>query len=170
MEIISKSSMGELIISDEVLSSIAVNAAKDVDGVSSFCNKPVDVVNTIKQGSLKVMSPVRVVQDGDALKVFVYINIEAGAKIQPVAEKVQKVVKESVQNMTGKYVSKVNVIIASVENEEPENSVEPCESEEWLLIRLKVYCLFSAVFFWRIYESQWNERTGFCSYLWKWVF
>ena len=40
MEIISKSSMGELIISDEVLSSIAVNAAKDVDGVSSFCNKP----------------------------------------------------------------------------------------------------------------------------------
>ena len=48
MEIISKSSMGELIISDEVLSSIAVNAAKDVDGVSSFCNKPVDVVNTIK--------------------------------------------------------------------------------------------------------------------------
>ena len=49
MEIISKSSMGELVISDEVLSSIAVNAAKDVDGVSSFCNKPVDVVNTIKQ-------------------------------------------------------------------------------------------------------------------------
>ena len=49
MEIISKSSMGELVISDEVLSSIAVNAAKDVDGVSSFCNKPVDVVNTIIQ-------------------------------------------------------------------------------------------------------------------------
>ena len=56
MEIISKSSMGELVISDEVLSSIAVNAAKDVDGVSSFCNKPVDVVNTIKQGSLKVIA------------------------------------------------------------------------------------------------------------------
>ena len=63
MEIISKSSMGELVISDEVLSSIAVNAAKDVDGVSSFCNKPVDVVNTIKQGSLKVMSPVRIKQE-----------------------------------------------------------------------------------------------------------
>lgn len=40
MEIISKSSMGELIISDEVLSSIAVNAAKDVDGVSRFATNP----------------------------------------------------------------------------------------------------------------------------------
>lgn len=170
MEISNHTARGSLVISEEAISSIITNAAKDVDGVTGFSNKPADVVSTIKNGSLKVMSPVRVVQDGDALKVFVYINIEAGAKIQPVAEKVQKVVKESVQNMTGKYVSKVNVIIASVENEEPENSVEPCESEEWLLIRLKVYCLFSAVFFWRIYESQWNERTGFCSYLWKWVF
>ena len=56
MEIISKSSMGELVISDEVLSSIAVNATKDVDGVSSFCNKPVDVVNTIKQFLSKLRS------------------------------------------------------------------------------------------------------------------
>lgn len=78
MEIISKSSMGELIISDEVLSSIAVNAAKDVDGVSSFCNKPVDVVNTIKQGSLKVMSPVRIKQENDSFTISIYINIAPG--------------------------------------------------------------------------------------------
>lgn len=33
--------------------------------------------------------------------------------------------------MTGRLVSKVNVIIASVENEEPvKDSAEPCESEE----------------------------------------
>lgn len=52
MEIQSKSSMGELVISDEVVASIAINAAKDVDGVSSFHSGPVDVVSTIKQGSL----------------------------------------------------------------------------------------------------------------------
>ena len=89
MEIISKSSMGELIISDEVLSSIAVNAAKDVDGVSSFCNKPVDVVNTIKQGSLKVMSPVRIKQENDSFTISIYINIAPGKKFQTVATKVQ---------------------------------------------------------------------------------
>ena len=126
MEIISKSSMGELIISDEVPSSIAVNAAKDVDGVSSFCNKPVDVVNTIKQGSLKVMSPVRIKQENDSFTISIYINLALGKKFQTVATQVQSAVKESVQNMTGKLVTKVNVIVAGIDFEEPVSSVEPC--------------------------------------------
>lgn len=131
MEISKQMAKGSLTISEEAISSIVINAAKDVDGVTGFSNKPADVVTTIKSGSLKVMSPVRVTLDGDEIKVFVYINIAISAKIQPVAEKVQKVVKEAVQNMTGRLVSKVNVIIASVENEEPEkSSAEPCESEE----------------------------------------
>lgn len=131
MEISKQTAKGSLVISEEAISSIVINATKDVDGVTGFSNKPVDVVTTIKSGSLKVMSPVRVTLDGDEIKIFVYINIAINAKIQPVAEKVQKVVKEAVQNMTGRLVSKVNVIIASVENEEPVNdSAEPCESEE----------------------------------------
>lgn len=130
MEISKQTAKGSLTISEEAISSIVINAAKDVDGVTGFSNRPADVVTTIKSGSLKVMSPVRVTLDGDEIKIFIYINIEAAAKIQPVAEKVQKVVKESVQSMTGKLVSKVNVIIASVENEEPESSAAPCESEE----------------------------------------
>ena len=117
MEIISKSSMGELVISDEVLSSIAVNAAKDVDGVSSFCNKPVDVVNTIKQ-------------ENDSFSISIYINIAPGKKFQTVATQVQSAVKESVQNMTGKLVTKVNVIVAGIDFDEPVSSVEPCETEE----------------------------------------
>ena len=114
----------------EVLSSIAVNAAKDVDGVSSFCNKPVDVVNTIKQGSLKVMSPVRIKQENDSFSISIYINIAPGKKFQTVATQVQSAVKESVQNMTGKLVTKVNVIVAGIDFDEPVSSVEPCETEE----------------------------------------
>lgn len=130
MEISKITAKGSLTISEEAISAIVTNAAKDVDGVTGFSNRPADVVSTIKSGSLKVMSPVRVMLDGDEIKIYIYINIESGAKIQPVAEKVQRVVKEAVQNMTGKLVSKVNVIIASVENEEPQGSDEPCESEE----------------------------------------
>ncbi len=131
MEISKQTAKGSLVISEEAISSIVINATKDVDGVTGFSNKPSDVVTTIKSGSLKVMSPVRVTLDGDEIKIFVYINIAINAKIQPVAERVQKVVKEAVQNMTGRLVSKVNVIIASVENEEPvKDSAEPCESEE----------------------------------------
>lgn len=130
MEISKQTPQGGVIISEETVSSIVTNAAKDVNGVTGFSNKPDDVVSTIKKGSLKVMSPVRVFQDGDDLDISVYINIASGIKIQPVAEEVQRVVKEAVQNMTGKLVSKVNVIIASVEDDEPESSDAPCETEE----------------------------------------
>ncbi len=130
MEISKYDSQGGVIISEEAISSIATNAAKDVSGVMGFSNKPDDVVSTIKKGSLKVMSPVRIFQDGDDLDLSIYINISSGKKIQPIAEEVQKVVKEAIQNMTGKLVSKVNVIIASVENAEPAGSKEPCETEE----------------------------------------
>ena len=130
MEISKQTPQGVVIISEEAVSSIVTNAAKDVNGVTGFSNKPDDVVSTIKKGSLKVMSPVRVFQDGDDLDISVYINIASGIKIQPVAEEVQRVVKEAVQNMTGKLVSKVNVIIASVEDHEPESSDAPCETEE----------------------------------------
>lgn len=130
MEINTNTSMGELVISEEVISAIATNAAKDVDGVAGFCNRPVDVVTTIKKGSLKVMSPVRVSAVGDDLNISIYVNMLPGKKIRKVAEEVQLAVKESVQNMTGKLVSKVNVVIAGIELEEQLRSDEPCETEE----------------------------------------
>ncbi len=129
MEISNYSGKGDLIISEEAVSAIVINAAKDVDGVTGFSNRPADVVSTIKKGSLRVMSPVRIVQDGDNLDISVYINIASGIKIQPVAEDVQKVVKEAVQNMTGRYVSKVNVIVASLVDSKAPAAV-PSETEE----------------------------------------
>lgn len=130
MEIQSKSSMGELVISDEVVASIAINAAKDVDGISSFHNGPVDVVNTIKQGSLKVLSPVRIIQDGDNFSISIYVNVASGTKFQKVASQVQCAVKESIQNMTGKLVNKVNVIVAGIDFDEPTGADEPSEIED----------------------------------------
>ncbi|MCC8074114.1 MAG: Asp23/Gls24 family envelope stress response protein [Clostridiales bacterium] len=130
MEIYSKSSMGDLVISNEVLSSIAINAAKDVDGISSLYSKPVDVVSTLKQGSFRVMNPVRIMQDGENFSMSIYVNIAPGKKCRQVAADVQSAVKESVQNMTGKLVTKVNVIVAGIDFEEPVELKEPCETEE----------------------------------------
>ena len=130
MEIVSKSSMGELVISNEVISSIAINAAKDVDGVSSFHSGPVDVVNTIKQGSLKVMSPVRITQDGEKMDVSIYINLLPNKKIKSVSENVQHNVAEAILNMTGKEVSKVNVIIAGIDFPDNGDSNAPLTSEK----------------------------------------
>ena len=86
MEIIKNSDKGNLIISHEAISSIAINAAKDVDGVGSFSNRPVDVVSTIKKGSLKVMSPVRLTQNGEDMDVSICINLLPNKKIKTVSE------------------------------------------------------------------------------------
>ncbi len=130
MEITTSNSKGSLTISEEVLSSIATNAAKDVDGISSFSNRPVDVVSTIKKGSFKVMSPVRILQNGDDINVSIYVNLEPNKKIQSVAQNVQRNVKEAIQNMTGKLVSKVNVVIAGIDFDESGDSNAPTETKE----------------------------------------
>ncbi len=129
MEITSSNEKGSVIISEDVLASIATNAAKDVDGVSSFSNRPVDVVSTIKSGSLKVMSPVRIHQNGDDITINIYLNLEPNKKIRTVAQSVQSGVKEAVQNMTGRLVSKVNVIVAGIDFEEC-GADEPLQNEE----------------------------------------
>lgn len=129
MEITSSNEKGNLIINEEAISSIAINAAKDVDGVSSFSSKPTDFVSTIKKGSLKVMSPVRITQDGEDMDISIYINLLPNKKIKTVSENVQRNVHEAILNMTGKEVSKVNVIIAGIDFPENGDSNAPLTSE-----------------------------------------
>ncbi len=124
MDILDYGSDGNLVVSEDAVSSIAISAAKDIEGVVGFSNKATDVVNTIRNGSLKVAAPVRVTNDGDAIAINMYINVLPGKEIQPIATGVQKAVKEAVQNMTGKQVSKVNVIVVSIENKENEEGAE----------------------------------------------
>lgn len=130
MEITKSNEKGNLIISEEAISSIAINAAKDVEGVSSFSNRPNDVVSTIKKGSLRVTSPVRIAQDDERVEVSIYINISPNKKIKAVSEAVQHNVREAILNMTGKEVSKVNVIIAGIDFSESGDSNAPLTSEE----------------------------------------
>lgn len=129
MEINQENSKGGLVISEDVIASIACNAAKDVDGVSSFSSRPVDIVSTIKKGNFKVMSPVRIIEDGDTLIINIYINLDGEIKITPIAEAVQTNVKDAIQNMTGKVVSKVNVIVAGIDFEPLHQDKEPLQSE-----------------------------------------
>lgn len=129
MEILKDNENDALIISDDVLVSIACNAAKDVDGVSSFSHRTADIVSTIKKGNFNVKTPVRITDDGDNLVVTMYVNFKEGTKIIPVAEKVQHVVKDAIQTMTGKVVSKVNVIAAGIDFENDKNNGEPKQTE-----------------------------------------
>jgi uncharacterized alkaline shock family protein YloU len=73
---------------------------------------------------------VRVNQSGEDISVSIYLNIEPNKKIKDVAQNVQQNVKEAIQNMTGRLVSKVNVVIAGIDFEESAGSNEPNETEE----------------------------------------
>ena len=113
-----KANLGELTISDDVIVSIARNAAKDVDGVADFSKLPVDLLyglkpNNSSTGAIKVWSA------DNEVKLQLSIVLASGANIPTVCSLVQKNVKSAVQSMTGKVVTKVNVRVSGIDFSEP---------------------------------------------------
>lgn len=105
---------GGVVISSEVISSIAVNAAKDIEGVAGLCHAPVQIKGVLGKVSGKPSSVTVSTKNSD-LVITVYISVKGGYNIQTVASEVQAAVKQAVQNMTGKVVTKVNVSVADLE-------------------------------------------------------
>ncbi len=114
---------GGLVISEEVIASIAMSAAEDVEGVSSFGTRPADVQTVFKVGG-KSLKHVKVSTVDNEIKLHLYINIASNAKIPVVSSAVQQAVKKAVQAMTGRVVTKVNVSIAGID------FIEPTEIQE----------------------------------------
>ncbi len=108
---------GNLVISEEVIASIAVAASKDVEGVSGFTSKPVKLQNFIKISDTASKS-VDVTMTETDIKIHIYIKVNQDAKIPLVAEKVQQNIKNAVQNMTGTMVSEVDVTVSTVDLED----------------------------------------------------
>ena len=90
---------GSLQISTDVVAKIAALAAKEVRGLlnKASLHKPVTVV----------------IEDGVAT-VTLYIVSNYGCKIVSVCEKVQENVKQTIQNMTGITVKRVDVIVTGL--------------------------------------------------------
>ena len=105
---------GGLVISEEVIASIAVNAAKDVEGVSGFVSHPKSIKNFYKISDGNEKYTDIVLSDTD-IKIHIYLKVKGGTKIPALAENVQKNIKNAVQNMTGTMVSDVDVSICSVD-------------------------------------------------------
>ena len=111
------SNYGGVVISSDVISSIAVNAAKDIDGVAGFSNSHVQIKGVLNKISGKPSS-VTVTNDDSDLIITVNIKVYSGYNIQDIAAKVQSAVKQAVQNMTGKVVTRVNVTVSDLVNKE----------------------------------------------------
>ncbi|MGN0172784.1 MAG: Asp23/Gls24 family envelope stress response protein [Acutalibacteraceae bacterium] len=105
-----QSTDGSCIISEEVIATIACNAALEVPGVVSMAQRPMNIRGVISSGAVR---SVGVVSNANETVLDVYINPSMTANIPSVAEKVQTGVKNAVQSMTGSPVTKVNVHVVS---------------------------------------------------------
>lgn len=110
----------ELSVNTEVVEKMAEIAAMEVDGVAGLSKKAIDLKGAVK--SKNAFKGVKVESVNGAIKINAYISLKQGVNIKAVAEKVQANIKEKIQTMTGTAVTQVNINIADVEFEKPEEA------------------------------------------------
>lgn len=112
----------QLSINTEVLKKMAEIAATEIDGVKGVSKKNIDLKGAIK--SKNPFGGVKVESINGALEIGINITVDKSANVKTVAEKVQENVKEKIQTMTGTAVTKVNVTVADIQFENPEEIEE----------------------------------------------
>lgn len=112
MEQIKKSTDSSLYVSEDAIAKIITNAAESVNGVASIARSAKNPVRLLfaKENYGKM----RIRLDGDVLNVAVGIVLESDASAVETSEKVQESIKDSVQNLLGLTVAKVNVNVLDI--------------------------------------------------------
>ena len=113
-------SIGNVLISEDVIAKIASTAALDVSGVASVIPKPSDIKNLFKSNNSS--KSVMVVTKDTGMTIDIYLKLKAGIRITDVALQVQEGIKEAVQNMTGRMINKVNVHISDIVLKTPQKA------------------------------------------------
>ena len=108
--------LGEVKIADDVVAVIAAYAAMEVEGVSAMAG---NITNELmsKVGVRNLSKGVKVVLEGENVRVNLAILVEYGYEIPVISKLVQDKVKTAIENMTGLTVTDVNIRIAGVNME-----------------------------------------------------
>lgn len=118
------SDLGNIRISDEVVKTLVAKVAVEVEGVYKLAGGVVDEVSKML-GKKRLTNGVKVEVGEKECSIEVYIVVEYGYRIPEVAEEVQKVILESVSNLSGLKVVEVNVYVQNVKvHEQPEMDEE----------------------------------------------
>ena len=88
-------------------------AALEVDGVSDVATGTSQNVRSLL-GRTGLQKPVTVVMEDGIATVTVHLTAVYGSKIMPLCEKVQENVKQTIQNMTGITVARVDVLVVGL--------------------------------------------------------
>lgn len=119
---------GSLVISEDVIATIAINAAKDVEGVAGLGNRPADLYTAFKINA-ENLKHVKVSLSSYDIRVHMYVVLTSSAKIQEVSENIQNSVKAAIQNMTGRPVTRVDVTITGIQSDIG-NFTQPTEPKD----------------------------------------
>lgn len=104
---------GDVKISNEVISIIAGVAANEIDGVVGMSSGIAGGISEML-GMKNLSKGVKVDIEEKEANIDIFITVEYGIKISEIGLKVQKNVKNTVENMTGLEVKTVNVNIQDV--------------------------------------------------------
>jgi uncharacterized alkaline shock family protein YloU len=124
-------SIGYIEVADEVISIVASLAACDVAGVVGMSTGFREGISKFF-GKSNLAKGVRIKMEGKTVNLFVYVIVAYGTNIPEVGLKIQKRVKEAVENMTEYEVNYVDVHVEGVERRKKsvlEKSLEE-EAEE----------------------------------------
>lgn len=113
--------IGTVLISDHVMCTIAGLAAMEVDGIASM-RGDIEASQITKSGIKALAKCVRIVPGEDGLTVQMVLNIRYGYSLPEITKKVQKKVKDTIENMTGLHVIGVNINISDVKVEKESRS------------------------------------------------
>lgn len=102
---------GSILISEDVVASIATAAALETEGVSAMISAGSGDLKPARKMSAKgvVIEP-----EDDGLRITLYVMIRYGYIMAEVAGKVQKAVLAALQDMTGFNIRGVNVMIGGI--------------------------------------------------------
>jgi len=114
---------GTIRISENVIASVVRKYTLEVDGVARFAST--SLVGGLAEmiGRRNQEGSVTVRLDGEAVNIAVTLVLKFGVKVPEVASLVQEVIRSRVEELTGKHVTSVDVIIQDLEDM-PEQELE----------------------------------------------
>ncbi|MGC9449844.1 MAG: Asp23/Gls24 family envelope stress response protein [Oceanipulchritudo sp.] len=123
------SGLGSISINNEVVANIVAMAAREVPGVVSLASGSIkDDIAGLFGSRRESGSSVAIREEADgSYHISVKLILSFGVQLAKVAQSVQVAVRDRVENMTNKEVSKVNIIVDGVRQEETEPGRETSE-------------------------------------------
>ena len=105
---------GNVMISEDVVSTIATHALADVDGVAGFSSKPgSDIIELFGKKNAGKGMKVQIAED-NSLTVHCNVMIKYGHSVVDVAAAIQSGITAALESMTGSKVAAVNVNVCGI--------------------------------------------------------